>query len=210
MVSGGRTRARTWQLLIKSPKLCNKNSHLVASKHPIYYSKQQPNSFSLRTNLITPSALAIGRRGRTMRRGRPRARDPGVVAADRRARRRPDHAAQPRRPADPQGETRLAAAGGDPQRSRASAVEGLMADLLLAKLPDRTPVKITLAVTPDLHQALANCAEPYRETTASRDRFRSSFRRCWRASWQATRRSLAAVAVRTPDLAERRLTWARP
>lgn len=39
-----------------------------------------------------------------------------------------------------------------------------MAGLRLAKLPDRTPVKITIAVPPDLHQALVDYAELYRET----------------------------------------------
>lgn len=39
-----------------------------------------------------------------------------------------------------------------------------MVGLRLARLPDRTPVKITIAVPPDLHQALADYAELYRET----------------------------------------------
>ena len=39
-----------------------------------------------------------------------------------------------------------------------------MAGLRLGKLPDRTPVKITIAVAPDFHQALADYAELYRET----------------------------------------------
>jgi hypothetical protein len=39
----------------------------------------------------------------------------------------------------------------------------MMADLKLAKLPDRTPVKITISIPPDLHQALAEYAEMYRE-----------------------------------------------
>lgn len=39
-----------------------------------------------------------------------------------------------------------------------------MVGLRLAKLPERTPVKITIAVPPDLHQALADYAELYRET----------------------------------------------
>jgi hypothetical protein len=40
----------------------------------------------------------------------------------------------------------------------------MMGGLRLARLPDRTPVKITIAVPPDLHQALADYAELYRET----------------------------------------------
>jgi hypothetical protein len=39
-----------------------------------------------------------------------------------------------------------------------------VADLRLAKLPDRTPVKITISVPPDLNQALADYAEVYGET----------------------------------------------
>lgn len=38
-----------------------------------------------------------------------------------------------------------------------------MPELKLAKLPDRTPVKLTLVITPDLHQALADYADVYRE-----------------------------------------------
>lgn len=33
--------------------------------------------------------------------------------------------------------------------------------LKLAKLPDRTPVKLTITVTPDLHQALVDYADLY-------------------------------------------------
>lgn len=36
-----------------------------------------------------------------------------------------------------------------------------MADLRLAKLPDRTPVKLSIQVTPDLHQALTDYAALY-------------------------------------------------
>lgn len=39
-----------------------------------------------------------------------------------------------------------------------------MAGLRLGKLPDRTPVKMTIAVPPELNQALAEYAELYRET----------------------------------------------
>lgn len=38
-----------------------------------------------------------------------------------------------------------------------------MAELKLAKLPDRTPVKLTIAVMPDLHRALGEYADLYRE-----------------------------------------------
>jgi hypothetical protein len=42
--------------------------------------------------------------------------------------------------------------------------ETMMADLKLAKLPDRTPVKITVTVGPDLNRSLHAYAELYRET----------------------------------------------
>lgn len=37
-----------------------------------------------------------------------------------------------------------------------------MSDIKLARLPDRTPVKITLTVTPELNQALRDYADLYR------------------------------------------------
>jgi hypothetical protein len=39
-----------------------------------------------------------------------------------------------------------------------------MSELKLGKLPDRTPVKITIMVTPDLNQALRDYAAIYRTT----------------------------------------------
>ena len=42
-----------------------------------------------------------------------------------------------------------------------------MPDLKLSKLPDRTPVKIAITVSPALHQALQAYAELYRETYGS-------------------------------------------
>lgn len=39
-----------------------------------------------------------------------------------------------------------------------------MAVLRLSKLPDRTPVKMTISVSPELNQALADYAALYRET----------------------------------------------
>jgi len=39
-----------------------------------------------------------------------------------------------------------------------------MADLRLSKLPDRTPVKVTVNVSPDLNQALGIYAELYSQT----------------------------------------------
>ncbi len=38
-----------------------------------------------------------------------------------------------------------------------------MVDLKLARLPDRTPVKLTIAVLPDLHQDLIDYARIYAE-----------------------------------------------
>jgi hypothetical protein len=40
----------------------------------------------------------------------------------------------------------------------------MMPDLKLAKLPDRSPVKVTITIAPDLHQALGEYAEIYAET----------------------------------------------
>ena len=39
-----------------------------------------------------------------------------------------------------------------------------MTSLKLAKLPDRTPVKLAINITPDLHQSLARYAALYTET----------------------------------------------
>lgn len=39
-----------------------------------------------------------------------------------------------------------------------------MAECKLAKLPDRTPVKLTLSLLPDQHQRLQDYAAFYRET----------------------------------------------
>ena len=39
-----------------------------------------------------------------------------------------------------------------------------MADLRLPRLPDRTPVKLTIMITPDLAAALASYAELYQRT----------------------------------------------
>ena len=38
-----------------------------------------------------------------------------------------------------------------------------MTDLKLAKLPDRTPIKLTITVNPDLHRALGDYAALYTE-----------------------------------------------
>lgn len=39
-----------------------------------------------------------------------------------------------------------------------------MPELKLAKLPDRTPIKLAITVTPDLHQMLQQYAALYAET----------------------------------------------
>jgi hypothetical protein len=44
-----------------------------------------------------------------------------------------------------------------------------MAELKLGKLPDRTPVKLTISVLPELHQALANYAALYAETYGQKE-----------------------------------------
>ena len=38
-----------------------------------------------------------------------------------------------------------------------------MPDIKLAKLPDRTPVRLALSVSPELHRALSDYADFYRE-----------------------------------------------
>lgn len=42
--------------------------------------------------------------------------------------------------------------------------------LRLAKLPDRTPVRLTLALEPDIHAALLAYAQIYRETYGPEER----------------------------------------
>ena len=42
-----------------------------------------------------------------------------------------------------------------------------MADLKLAKLPDRTPIKLAISISPELHALLLAYAELYRETYGS-------------------------------------------
>jgi hypothetical protein len=39
-----------------------------------------------------------------------------------------------------------------------------MPDLKLAKLPDRTPIRLTISITPDLQAALNDYAKVYAET----------------------------------------------
>lgn len=39
-----------------------------------------------------------------------------------------------------------------------------MADLKLPRIPDRTPVKLTISILPDLHQAIVEYAALYRQT----------------------------------------------
>ncbi|MGJ3647614.1 DUF2274 domain-containing protein [Sphingomonas sp. GlSt437] len=39
-----------------------------------------------------------------------------------------------------------------------------MADIKLPQLPDRTPIKLSISVLPDLHQALADYAGLYAQT----------------------------------------------
>jgi hypothetical protein len=44
-----------------------------------------------------------------------------------------------------------------------------MAELRIAKLPDRTPVKITIAVLPELNDALQDYAKLYADTYGQAD-----------------------------------------
>ncbi|OYY90781.1 MAG: transposase [Sphingomonas sp. 28-66-16] len=44
-----------------------------------------------------------------------------------------------------------------------------MADLKLARLPDRTPLKLTIAVMPELHQRLGDYALVYAQTYGSEE-----------------------------------------
>lgn len=44
-----------------------------------------------------------------------------------------------------------------------------MAELKLARLPDRTPVKLAITVTPDLHQQLVEYAGLYAEAYGSEE-----------------------------------------
>jgi len=39
-----------------------------------------------------------------------------------------------------------------------------MTELKLAQLPDRTPIKLAIAIPPDLNDALGDYAEAYKET----------------------------------------------
>jgi hypothetical protein len=44
-----------------------------------------------------------------------------------------------------------------------------MVELRIAKLPDRTPIKLTISVMPDLHDALQDYAKLYAETYGQAD-----------------------------------------
>ncbi len=44
-----------------------------------------------------------------------------------------------------------------------------MAELRISKLPDRTPIKLTISVMPDLHNALQDYAKLYAETYEQAD-----------------------------------------
>jgi hypothetical protein len=44
-----------------------------------------------------------------------------------------------------------------------------VADIKLPKLPDRTPIKLAITVTPDLHQALNDYAALYAETYGQKE-----------------------------------------
>jgi len=44
-----------------------------------------------------------------------------------------------------------------------------MPELKLAKLPDRTPIKLAITVTPDLHAALTEYVAVYKQTYGQED-----------------------------------------
>lgn len=45
----------------------------------------------------------------------------------------------------------------------------MMADLKLGRLPDRTPVKLSISVLPDLHQRLGDYADAYESAYGRRE-----------------------------------------
>src|SRR6185312_13813163 len=97
------------------------------------------------------------------RRERPRPGDPRIRPAECGARRRSDHQPQSRNPADDQRPARLAFVRDRQQGPGPSTLERMMTELKLSKLPDRTPVKIAIMVSPGLNQALNLYAEAYRD-----------------------------------------------
>lgn len=44
-----------------------------------------------------------------------------------------------------------------------------MAELKLSKLPDRTPVKLTISIAPELHRALHDYADAYERAYGQRE-----------------------------------------
>ena len=69
--------------------------------------------------------------------------------------------------------------------------------LKLAKLPDRTPVKIAIALMPGLHQELCDYAEVYRDTYGEAEPVAELIPQCWRRS-----------SLVTADLRKRARPWA--
>lgn len=65
-----------------------------------------------------------------------------------------------------------------------------MADLKLARLPDRTPIKLTISVLPELHQRSTIMRPPMLTLTEVRSRSLSWSRRCCRRSSKAIVSSL--------------------
>ncbi len=104
-------------------------------------------------------------------RERPRPRHPRVRTAEWRAGRRADRGTQSRRPADAQSAARLAAQESSSIRTSSFHLgEAEMADLKLAMLPDRKPVKLTFEMLPDLEQALADYAAAYEIAYGKREK----------------------------------------
>lgn len=72
-----------------------------------------------------------------------------------------------------------------------------MADLKLPKLPDRTPVRITISISPDLNAALVAYADLYRQTYGREEpvselipAMLASFLESDRGFWRARRKQL--------------------
>jgi hypothetical protein len=75
-----------------------------------------------------------------------------------------------------------------------------MADLKLGRLPDRTPVKLTITVPPDLAEALTSYASLYREIyTSTMSPWQSSCLPCCAPFWKAIAALQKPVRHRSPN-----------
>ena len=74
-----------------------------------------------------------------------------------------------------------------------------MPDIKLSKLPDRTPVKITITVTPDLSKQLHVYAELYRETYGDAEPVPELIPYILQSFIESDRGYVRALKVRQPD-----------